>query len=160
MMLFAAQLMLTALAPIELKQTIARQISVESFSEAALTADELAAYQDPEALYLAIQAYSGAQLSQKAIQLTLKHAGYLKEHNYYKKSLESVALGVFKEHYQSTQEPIKLAALAAISLESDARILELILEAFEHPSLKVKTLALRSLARFGDEKVKKILLRL
>jgi HEAT repeat protein len=143
---------------LELKQSLIRQLGVESFQEAASCADTLSEFDDIEACYLAIQAYAGSFQSDKAIGLIDAHKGGLINSGYYYKALEVVALSLLKVHFNAFQEPIKLAALTCLSMDSDARILDLILEAFQSPSIRVKALALRNLSNFPDEKVKTLLL--
>ena len=157
MWLFPSKLLvvLTALNP--LKEEIQRHISLEGFEEAAKLAENLQHHEDPEGLYLSISAFAQSGNITKALEILEKNKSYLKEHNFYKKALEPLALSVFKSHFNSNQEPIKMAALAALSQESDARVLDLLLNAFEHPNVKIKMMALRGLSGFADEKVKKTL---
>jgi HEAT repeat protein len=159
MLLFFTHLLLTTASASELKLAITRQLGVESYQEASKLCDQITDFQDPETIYFMIQAYASDHQIQKALNILDAHKTLLKESHYLKKCLEVLALSVFKTHFHSTQEPIKLASLASISLESDARVLDLILEAFESPSMKVKMMALRGLSGFADEKVKKVLLQ-
>jgi HEAT repeat protein len=157
MWLFPSKLLviLTALNP--LKEEIQRHISLEGFEEAAKLAENLQHHEDPEGLYLSISAFAQSGNTSKALEILDKNKSYLKEHNFYNKALEPLALSLFKSHFNSNQEPIKMAALAALSQESDARVLDLLLNAFEHPNVKIKMMALRGLSGFADEKVKKTL---
>jgi HEAT repeat protein len=155
--IFAASIILTT-APLGLKNEAARFLNLESYKEAALVADTLKNFEDPEALYLAASSYAASGDILKAIDLVESKNSLLKESKYYRKALESLSLSMFKTHFKATQEPIKMASLAALAQEPDHRVLSELLEAFDHPSLKIKMLALRGLSSFPDEKVKLFLL--
>jgi hypothetical protein len=157
MLVIAAQILLALIASQNIKQTAARHLALESYQEASKLADDLINTEDAEAIYFAIQSYAGAGMTTKAQEVIDTFSDLLKEKGYYYKSLETLSLSVFQKHFQSQQEPLKLASLAAISQESDARVLDLVLKAFDNPSLKVKMLALRGLSQFADEKVKRML---
>lgn len=147
----------SAFAPITLKQEVSRLLSIESYSEALDKAEELKKFDDAEALFLAVSSYARNQNTQEALKIIKNHQTLLKKESYYFRCLEELALSVFHANFHLSQEPIKLAALASIAQESDARILPLLLDAFDSPSMKVKMLTLRGLSSFADEKVKRLL---
>lgn len=159
MILFAAFTTVLLHAPVTLKQQVTSQLYLESFEEARQGAEDLLLSEDSEAIYLAICAFASVMEIDKALSLIEKHKALLQKDGFYKKCLETVSLCVFKKHFSSSQEPIKLAAVAAISQEPDARVLELLLTSFDSPSVKIKMFALRGLSGFPDEKVKLKLLQ-
>lgn len=156
---FAAILSLVLHSQINLKQQVTSRLYLESYEDARLAAEELIKSDDPEALYLSICAFASSMDLDKALGLLNEHKAILQKQGLYKKCLETVSLSIFKKHFSSSQEPIKLASVAAISQEPDARVLNLLLTAFENPSVKIKMFSLRGLSSFPDEKVKLKLLQ-
>lgn len=148
-------------ASVVLKQQLTSRLYLESCADVQSAAEALCQshIDDPEALYLCICAYCLSSELDQALSLIEKNKDSLQQAGFYKKSLEALSLAVFKKHFSSSQEPIKLASVAAISQEPDARVLSLLLNAFESPSLKIKMFALRGLSAFPDEMVKIKLLR-
>lgn len=159
MIFFAAILSLVLHSQINLKQQVTSRLYLESFEDARLAAEELIKSDDPEALYLSICAFASSMDLDKALALLHENKALLQKQGFYKKSLETVSLCIFKKHFSSSQEPIKLASVAAISQEPDARVLNLLLAAFDNPSVKIKMFSLRGLSSFPDEKVKLKLLQ-
>lgn len=160
MFLFVAIFNVVMHSSVSLKQQLTSRLYLESFEEARSAADMLCQnhIDDPEAVYLSISAYCLSSELDKALSLLEQHKDSLQKAGFYKKSLEALSLSIFKKHFSSLQEPIKLASVAAIAQEPDARVLHLLLTAFENPSLKIKMFALRGLSAFPDEKVKTKLL--
>lgn len=158
MVISVAVLSILLQTPEMLKKQVTRQLHLESYEDAKYAAEELIKFDDAESVYLAICAFSSTMDLERAIDLLQKNKILLQQEGFYKRCLESLSINVFKKHFSSTQEPIKLASVAAISQESDARVLDLLLAAFDSPSVKIKMFALRGLAGFPDEKVKQKLL--
>lgn len=156
---FAAILSLVLHSQINLKQQVTSRLYLESYEDARLAAEELVKSEDPEAIYLSICAFASSMDLDKALRLLNEHKDLLHKQGFYKKCLETVSLCIFKKHFSSSQEPIKLASVAAISQEPDARVLNLLLAAFDNPSVKIKMFSLRGLSSFPDEKVKLKLLQ-
>jgi len=142
----------------ELKQSALRYIQMDFYPPANELAESLNVYQDPEGIYLSIALLVGDKRYDEALSKFEAQIALLKPTEYYAKSLEILALGMFKKHFASPQEPVRLTSLMAISLESDVRVLNLLLEALDYPSLRVKLLVLDALGSFPDERVKKLLL--
>jgi HEAT repeat protein len=159
MIYMAAFLSFIMQTPISLKQQLTSRLYLESYEDARQAAEELASSNDPESLYLSICAFASSSDIDKAYSLVTKNKILLQKEGFYKKCLETLSIAYFKKHFSSSQEPIKLASVAAISQEPDARVLHLLLEAFDNPSVKIKMFALRGLSGFPDEKVKLRLLQ-
>lgn len=158
MIISAVASIVLSCAPAQLKLDAIRYLNLESFSEALEAAKELKLYQDPESIYLTSSAFASAGHLDESLLHIETHKDVLKDSGYYRKSLETLSLNVFRHHFNSSQEPLKMASLASLAQEPDYRVLNELISALEHPSVKIKVLALRGLSNFPDEKVRLLLL--
>lgn len=143
---------------VEEKQTALRLLQIESYSEALSLLNKHSQTEDPETVYLHISAFAHNMQLDEAFKKLKASKDFLKNTPYYEKTLETLCVSILKKQFYSDLEPIQAATLYPLLQTSDVKAVDFFIKAFQHPSLRLKSLALEGMQRFGDERIKKLLL--
>jgi len=158
MIIFGIALLLAQPSLFEEKQEAMRLIQIESYSQALQKTHKFLDSLDPEAIYLHVSVLAYNFQIEDAIKLLNEKKDLLRSSAFFEKTLESICLSILKKHFSSEQESIQQATLYPLTMSSDVRAIDFFSKAFQHPSLRIKNLALSGLQNFADEKIKKLLL--
>lgn len=158
MHLLLAFCLLGSSVDIEEKQTALRLLQIESYPEALNFLNKHAHSTDPEMVYLHISALASNMQLEEAFKKLKASQNLIKNTPFFDKTLEAICVSIIKKHFSSEIEPIQAATLYPLLQTSDVKAVDFFIKAFHHPSLRLKSLALEGMQRFGDEKIKKTLL--